>query len=92
WDNEILSVLELNKTHFPPMIEAGQPIGELQADIARLMGLPSGIPVISCGHDTQFAIFGSGAKPNQPVLSSGTWEILMARTAKAEPHFSLINQ
>lgn len=92
WDNEILSVLALNKTHFPPMIEAGQPIGELQADIARLMGLPSGIPVISCGHDTQFAIFGSGAKPNQPVLSSGTWEILMARTAKAEPHFSLINQ
>ena len=43
----------------------------------------AGIPVISAGHDTQFAIFGSGADKNQPVLSSGTWEILMARSAQA---------
>ncbi len=32
------------------------------------------IPVISSGHDTQFALFGSGADLNQPILSSGTWE------------------
>ncbi|KGQ70306.1 L-fuculose kinase [Chelonobacter oris] len=92
WEPNILSVLALTDKHFPPIVEAGQPVGELRAEIARQMGLPAAIPVISCGHDTQFAIFGSGAKPNQPVLSSGTWEILMARTAKAEPHFSLINQ
>ena len=43
-----------------------------------------GIQVIAtAGHDTQFAIFGSGADKNQPVLSSGTWEILMARSAQA---------
>ncbi|MGR6980151.1 L-fuculokinase [Testudinibacter sp. P27/CKL/0425] len=92
WDTDILSVLGLTAQHFPPMVEAGEVIGELQADVAREMGLPAGIPVISCGHDTQFAIFGSGAKPNQPVLSSGTWEILMARTAKAELHFELIHR
>ncbi len=34
------------------------------------------------GHDTQFAIFGSGAKRNQPVLSSGTWEVLMVRSER----------
>jgi L-fuculokinase len=34
---------------------------------------------VATGHDTQFAIFGSGAEKNQPVLSSGTWEILMVR-------------
>lgn len=92
WDTQTLSVLGLNEQHFPPLVEAGDVVGELQEDVACQMGLPAGIPVISCGHDTQFAIFGSGAKPNQPVLSSGTWEILMARTAKAEPHFSLIEQ
>ncbi|TNG93518.1 L-fuculokinase [Pasteurellaceae bacterium USgator11] len=91
WDPSILSVLDLTEHHFPLIVEAGTPIGELQADVAHQMGLPAGIPVISCGHDTQFAIFGSGAKPNQPVLSSGTWEILMARTAKIEPHFDLIH-
>jgi L-fuculokinase len=36
---------------------------------------------VATGHDTQFAIFGSGADINQPVLSSGTWEILMVRSA-----------
>lgn len=38
------------------------------------------VPVVATGHDTQFAIFGSGAEKNQPVLSSGTWEILMVRS------------
>ncbi|ANU38141.1 FGGY-family carbohydrate kinase [Vibrio scophthalmi] len=33
---------------------------------------------------TQFALFGSGAKENQPFLSSGTWEILMARTPEPQ--------
>ena len=42
--------------------------------------IPDGIPVVATGHDTQFAIFGSGAEKNQPVLSSGTWEILMVRS------------
>ena len=44
--------------------------------------IPAGIPVVATGHDTQFAIFGSGAEINQPVLSSGTWEILMVRSEK----------
>jgi len=35
---------------------------------------------VATGHDTQFALFGSGAGINQPVLSSGTWEILMVRS------------
>jgi L-fuculokinase len=37
---------------------------------------------VATGHDTQFAIFGSGAGINQPVLSSGTWEVLMVRSER----------
>jgi L-fuculokinase len=40
--------------------------------------------VISAGHDTQFALFGAGAQPDEPVLSSGTWEILMVRSAQVD--------
>ena len=69
------------------MKSAGEVIGGLKTEVAAELGLNADIPVISCGHDTQFAIFGSGADYNQPVLSSGTWEILMARTQQAKPEW-----
>lgn len=92
WDNDTLSVLNLTKEHFPPMVEAGEVIGTLRAEIAQTLGLSTDTAVVSCGHDTQFAILGSGAELNQPVLSSGTWEILMARTEMIQPEYSLVSQ
>lgn len=92
WEACVLDALNLTENHFPPLVEAGEIIGTLKADIARKLGLSEDIPVISCGHDTQFAILGSGAELNQPVLSSGTWEILMARTQTVEPDYSFVSQ
>ncbi|SUH35210.1 L-fuculokinase [Salmonella enterica subsp. enterica] len=40
--------------------------------------------MISAGHDTQFALFGAGAQQGEPVLSSGTWEILMVRSGQVD--------
>ncbi|TCP96877.1 L-fuculokinase [Cricetibacter osteomyelitidis] len=91
WDDEVLNILGLNSQHFPPMVDAGEKIGQLSTALCERFGL-NPVPVISCGHDTQFAVFGSGASLNQPVLSSGTWEILMARTQTASPHFEFISQ
>ena len=85
WDAEILSLLQLETEQFPKMVNAGEIIGALTEEVAHQLHLPHLPKVISCGHDTQFALFGSGAKLNQPVLSSGTWEILMARTQQAKP-------
>lgn len=81
----ILNHLDLRRGLFPPTVDAGETIGILTPEAAATMGLPAlaGVPVISAGHDTQFAIFGSGADRDQPVLSSGTWEILMARSTQA---------
>lgn len=83
WSDEILSTLGISKSLFPPMVDAGAVIGHLTPAACELLGLPCSVPVVSTGHDTQFALFGSGVKENQPFLSSGTWEILMLRTAKA---------
>lgn len=83
WSNEILGTLGVSKSLFPPMVNAGEVIGNLTPAACELLGLPCSVPVVSTGHDTQFALFGSGVKENQPFLSSGTWEILMLRTAKA---------
>lgn len=79
---EILQAAGLPRRLFPRLVEAGQPIGKLQPETAQLLGLPAGIPVISAGHNTQFALFGAGAGQDEPVLSSGTWEILMVRSAQ----------
>lgn len=91
WDDDVLNMLGLSKNHFPPMKSAGEKIGVLSTALCEKFGLHP-IPVVSCGHDTQFAVFGSGAGLNQPVLSSGTWEILMARTQQAQPQFRFVSQ
>jgi len=75
----------LNSIGFPSEklgdpVESGTIIGKVNSKAASETGIPPGIPVVATGHDTQFAIFGSGAEKNQPVLSSGTWEILMVRS------------
>jgi len=61
-------------------VEPGTITGKINSRASSETGLPEGIPVVATGHDTQFAIFGSGAEKNQPVLSSGTWEVLMVRS------------
>jgi L-fuculokinase len=76
----------INKIKFPfekigNPVEAGTITGKVNSKASTLTGIPEGTPVIATGHDTQFAIFGSGAKKNQPVLSSGTWEVLMVRSS-----------
>ncbi len=84
FSEQILDALGLKKDLFPAIVDAGEPIGPITEEGATRLGLPlAGIPVISTGHDTQFAVFGSGAEQNQPVLSSGTWEILMVRSSQA---------
>ena len=75
----------LGKINFPSEklgspVEAGTITGSVTRKASGETGIPEGVPVVATGHDTQFAIFGSGAEKNQPVLSSGTWEILMVRS------------
>jgi L-fuculokinase len=76
----------LNRIGFPVEkmgvpVEPGTITGKVNKKTATETGLPINIPIVATGHDTQFAVFGSGAEVNEPVLSSGTWEILMARSA-----------
>lgn len=81
FNTALLDFLEIDACFFPRLVNAGETIGALQPAVATAWHLPVNLRVISAGHDTQFALFGSGAGINQPVLSSGTWEILMIRTA-----------
>ncbi len=76
----ILETLGLPLNLFGSVARPGEVVGEITKEASKETGIPKGIPVCLSGHDTQFAVFGSGAGLNEPVLSSGTWEILMCRT------------
>lgn len=83
FSEEIFNAIGI-ENKFPRIIEPGTVVGKLHLRASVETGIPLNVPVIAAGHDTQFAIFGSGAKENEVVLSSGTWEILMARTSKIQ--------
>jgi L-fuculokinase len=80
FSGKLLKTIGLGTDAFPPLTEPGTLVGKVTPGAAESLGIKAGLPVIAAGHDTQFAILASGAGVNQPVLSSGTWEILMVRT------------
>jgi L-fuculokinase len=80
FSSELFSLLGIPSGIFPALSEPGTRAGSVRNDAAEETGLPVGTPVILTGHDTQFAVFGSGVESDRPVLSSGTWEILFGRT------------
>ncbi|MCX6271789.1 MAG: L-fuculokinase [Bacteroidetes bacterium] len=77
---EILGSIGYRPDLFATTGEAGDIVGHITPGASDQTGIPPGTMVCLAGHDTQFAVFGSGAGVDQPVLSSGTWEILMARS------------
>jgi L-fuculokinase len=85
WSPTMLELAGIDASFFPEWREAGEIIGHVTGDSGKKCGIPQGTPVITGGHDTQYAIFGSGAKHGEIVLSSGTWEILGARINSFNP-------
>jgi len=81
WSRKMLSLAGLDETFFPKWSQPGDVVGRVTKKASEETGLPEGIPVVAGGHDTQFAPFGSGAKPTDAILSTGTWEIAMVRSA-----------
>ena len=82
YSETILGKIDFPSERFGKPVEPGTITGLVHKRASDETGIPEGLPVVATGHDTQFAIFGSGADRNQPVLSSGTWEILMVRAEK----------
>ena len=86
WSEKLLGLAGLDSSFFPRFVESGEVIGAVTGRASRSSGIPAGTPVTASGHDTQFAPIGSGARPHEAILSSGTWEILMARVPTFRPN------
>lgn len=85
WSKELLDAAGLDESFFPPLANPGEVVGRLTAEAAQATGLSRDTLVVMGGHDTQFAPIGSGARPDEAILSSGTWEILMLRVPEFRP-------
>ncbi len=83
FSEDILGRIGFPAGKFGNPVEAGTITGTISSKASDKTSISKGTPVVATGHDTQFAVFGSGAEINQPVLSSGTWEILMVRAEKS---------
>lgn len=87
WDNELITRLGLPRGLFPPLIDAGAPIGALLPAVARELGFDSSsrtglgarpIQVTAVGsHDTASAIVAVPATdPDFAYISCGTWSLV----------------
>ncbi len=92
FSDKIMESIGFSPTVFPELCEPGSIVGKTGKKAGRSLGLPEGIPVVATGHDTQYAIYGSGAEEEVPVLSSGTWEILMVRSRSAHTDLRFLKQ
>ncbi len=85
WHAELIRTLQLPLDIFPEVHDSAQIAGEISADIARHLGLETGVPIVYGGGDNQMSMLGSGlVSPESPVLINiGT----AAQISKVEARF-----
>lgn len=65
--------LRLQPGQLPPLTPAGEPLGRITAEAARITGIPKDLPLIAAGADKACEVLGSGAlTPEIGHLSYGT--------------------
>lgn len=74
--------LNLGDISLPATCPPGTVVGKLRSARARSLGLPTGIPVVACGPDTQSGLLGLGVQlPNAVGIVSG-WSTACQRVTE----------
>lgn len=78
WSGEALAALGLSEDFFPPLVEPGETVGVITADVAARTGLPRTTKVVAVGsHDTASAVVAVPATERDiAYVSSGTWSLV----------------
>lgn len=81
WDEQICEIAGINKSMLPEIVPSGETGGKLKREIAKLLEIKEGIPVISGGHDQYCACYGAGVREKGDcLLSTGTAFALLVLT------------
>jgi sugar (pentulose or hexulose) kinase len=74
WDAETIAASEL-ELEFPKLVPSRTVIGRLQGAVARRLGLPLDLALVSGGHDHLCAAYGAGLRSTRELfISAGTSE------------------
>lgn len=77
WDSEILAAIGVDQAKLPRIVPSGVRVGQMDATLARRIGLVNRPELVTGGHDQCCAAVGAGAvRPNLAVDSHGTAEVL----------------
>ncbi|MGQ9473099.1 MAG: xylulokinase [Candidatus Caldatribacteriaceae bacterium] len=60
WDEDLLDFLGVDGRKLPSLVSSSQVVGQLKDDVARILGLPSGTPVICGAGDMLCLLLGGG--------------------------------
>ena len=78
WAFDLLEELGIPKAVLPPVMETGNQVGGLLAEIASKVGLLTSTPIFVGGGDTQFGSLGAGGmQPGSVVIVGGSTTPLM---------------
>ncbi len=74
WSDTMLDLAQLDREKLAPTVPSGIVIGSVTNTIATELGLPTGIPIVSGGHDQCCNCVGSGVlEPGQAMYGMGTY-------------------
>jgi xylulokinase len=84
WSDTMLDTADIDHDLLAEVAPSGHVVGELGSEMARELGLPSGIVIVSGGHDQPCSALGGGiVQPDIAVDSTGTVECVTP--AMADP-------
>jgi len=84
WDPELLALAAVTADQLSPLHDSGTAVATLLPDLARQLGLPENVLLVTGGHDQACGALGAGVIiPGMAMVSSGTAEVM--EVALAEP-------
>jgi len=77
WSRKILDLAEVDESCLPGVAPAGTVIGQVSEQMARELGLPAGVAVVTGGHDQPCGALGAGIiEPGVAMDATGTVECI----------------
>jgi len=78
WNSEFLKELNLSEDQLPELYQSFQSVGQIDNEVAGLVGLPPGCKVLCGGNDAVLSAYSAGInKPGDILHISGTCDIMM---------------